>query len=162
MQYLHSYWRMDYIEAPKPVDENRGTSPFLELLKDEDERKSYVLYRSQYSFLILNKFPYNAGHLMALPKREVADLAELSGDERLDFMNIIIKGQDILGKALRPHGYNIGMNIGRAGGAGIPKHLHCHIVPRWEGDTNFMPVIAETKVLPEALDKMWLRLREFC
>jgi ATP adenylyltransferase len=98
---------------------------------------------------------------MAIPFREVPTLAELTPVERADLMDAIVKAQDILTKALKPEGFNIGFNFGRAAGAGIPRHLHAHIVPRWVGDVNFMPVVGDTKVLPVALDVLWERLKEF-
>ena len=109
----------------------------------------------------MNKFPYSAGHLLAVPYREVDSLAALSPEERGELMERIIQGQAILEKALKPEGFNVGFNFGRAAGAGIPSHLHAHIVPRWHGDHNFMPVVGSTRVLPESLDAMWERLRSF-
>lgn len=158
MERLHSYWRMEYVEAPKYEE---GGNPFLELPKKED-REGHILYRGSASFLMLNRFPYNAGHLLAVPFREVADLEELAPSERAELMETIVFGESILREALRPDGFNIGFNVGTASGAGIPEHLHCHIVPRWSGDTNFMPVLGNTRILPESLDRMWSRLREIC
>jgi ATP adenylyltransferase len=158
-EYLHAYWRLPYVEAQKP--EKGGESVFAELPKLGDDRKALILWRGPTSYLVLNKFPYNVGHLMAIPYREVPTLAELTPAERADLMDAIVKGQDILTKALKPEGFNIGFNFGRAAGAGIPRHLHAHIVPRWVGDVNFMPVVADTKVLPVALDALWERLKEF-
>ena len=106
----------------------------------------------------MNRYPYNAGHLLVLPFREVAELELLETEERHELMDLIIKAQQILTRALRPNGFNTGFNFGNAGGAGIPCHLHCHVVPRWEGDTNFMPVIGNTRVLPDSMDAMWERL----
>jgi len=149
---------MEYVESSKQPDDK---SLFTNILESGNDRAALILYRSQHAFLILNKFPYNAGHLMAVPLKEVPTLADLNLEERADYMDIIIKGQEILTKALSPSGFNIGMNIGSAAGAGIPGHLHCHIVPRWQGDTNFMPVVGNTRVLPQALDTMWQRLKQF-
>jgi len=157
--YLHAYWRLPYVQAPKPV--SGGEDIFLELPKLGDDRKALILWRGPTSYLVLNKFPYNVGHLMAIPFREVPTLAELTPAERTDLMDAIVKAQDILTKALKPEGFNIGFNFGRAAGAGIPRHLHAHIVPRWTGDVNFMPVVADTKVLPVALDSLWERLKEY-
>ena len=109
----------------------------------------------------MNKFPYNCGHLLVLPLREVGDIALLEGDEKLEFFDAIIKGEKILRDALKPDAFNIGFNIGAKAGAGIPQHLHCHIVPRWDGDTNFMPVISDTRVLPQALDTLWEKLVKY-
>jgi ATP adenylyltransferase len=158
MKYLHAYWRMSYVDAPKdPTTHN----PFLDILDNTNERQSLLLFRTPLSFVILNKYPYNAGHLLVLPRREVQDLEQLDGEEQVDFFQTITRSEGILRKALTPDGINIGINLGTAAGAGIPKHLHCHIVPRWLGDTNFMPVIGETKVLPMALEYLWEILRKF-
>jgi ATP adenylyltransferase len=159
MQHLHAYWRMEYIEAPK--DAAFG-NPFRELPRLGDDRAALILHRSKLTFLLLNKFPYNAGHLLVVPFREAADLPDLLPDERTDFFETLVLGQDVLRRALAPNGFNIGINLGSAAGAGIPQHLHAHIVPRWNGDTNFMPVVGKTRVLPEALGAMWERLRSFC
>lgn len=159
MESLHAYWRMPYIEAPKP--EKEGGNPFARIPASDDDRANHVLWRGEHTFLVMNKFPYNAGHLLAAPYREVPQLADLSTAERADLMEAIILGQRILTDAIHPDGFNVGFNFGGAAGAGIPRHLHCHIVPRWNGDTNFMPVLGETKVLPESMDAMWERLREF-
>jgi ATP adenylyltransferase len=158
LDYLHAYWRLPYVQATKPA--TGGENPFLDLPKLGNDREALIIWRGPTSYLILNKFPYNVGHLMAIPYREVPTLAELTAAERADLMDAIVKGQDILTKAIKPDGFNIGFNFGRTAGAGIPRHLHAHIVPRWLGDTNFMPVVADTKVLPIALDTLWERLKE--
>ncbi len=151
---------MAYIEAPT-CEAQAKENPFLKIPNEPDEKKALLIHKGPHSFIVMNKFPYNAGHLLAVPYREVPRLEELSADERADLMETIVKAQDILTKALAPHGFNVGFNFGKAAGAGIPTHLHCHIVPRWEGDSNFMPVIAGTRCLPDALDTMWERLRKF-
>ena len=150
---------MPYIRAEKPADGQNLT--FSELPKLGDDRAALIVMRGEFNYLLMNKFPYNAGHLMALPYRAAAGLDALSAQERADLMEMILKGQQLLQRALEPDGFNIGFNFGRSAGAGIPNHLHCHIVPRWGGDTNFMPVLANTRVLPEALDKMWEHLTKF-
>jgi ATP adenylyltransferase len=150
---------MPYIEQPKPA--SGGDNVFARLPLLGDDRAALIVWRGPHTYLVLNKFPYNAGHLLAIPFREVAELRDLSAPERVDFLDSLIKGQDILTRALSPDGFNIGFNLGRAAGAGLPRHLHAHIVPRWNGDGNFMPVIADTKVLPVALDTLWERLRPF-
>lgn len=160
MQHLHAYWRMEYIEAPK--EGSTFGKPFSEMPAANDDAATHILHRSSHTYIVLNRFPYNAGHLLVVPYREVAELAELKSEERTDFMDTLIVGQDILSRGLNPDGFNVGFNLGSAAGAGIPRHLHAHIVPRWSGDTNFMPVLGETRVLPTSLDAMWTRLREFC
>ncbi|MDP4609921.1 MAG: HIT domain-containing protein [Opitutales bacterium] len=158
MQRLHAYWRMPYILAPKNPDE--GGNPFTRITQTGDDKKEYILYRGKWNYIVLNRFPYNAGHLLVLPFREVPTLEELTTEERHELMDLIVKAQEILTKALRPDGFNTGFNFGNAAGAGIPCHLHCHVVPRWDGDTNFMPVIGNTRVLPDSMDAMWERLNE--
>jgi len=156
MEHLHAYWRMEYIEAPKTPG---GRNPFSEITKLGDDAAVFIVHRSTHCYLVLNRFPYNAGHLLAVPFREVAELELLTPEERADLFETIILGKRLLGAALKPQGYNIGFNFGSAAGAGIPSHLHAHIVPRWNGDTNFMPVIGQTRVLPVALKDMHARLR---
>jgi ATP adenylyltransferase len=112
----------------------------------------YIVHRAKYAYLVLNKYPYNPGHLLAVPFREVPRLRDLGADERIDLMDLIAFAQDILEDAFSPDGFNVGINEGATGGAGIPSHMHAHVVPRWKSDTNFMPVLADTRVLPESLD----------
>jgi ATP adenylyltransferase len=106
----------------------------------------------------MNNVPYNPGHLMVLPNREVADLSGLSAEERSELLDLVIRAQAALTAVMRPTGFNIGLNLGKVAGAGIPQHLHAHVVPRWEGDHNFMPVTADTHVLPQALEELWEKL----
>jgi ATP adenylyltransferase len=150
---------MPYVEAPKP--DAGGDNPFVDLPKLGDDRAALIVWRGPLTYIVLNRYPYNAGHLMAIPYREVPTLADLTVAERADLMDSIVKAQDILTRAIQPEGFNIGFNFGRPAGAGIPRHLHAHIVPRWSGDANFMPVLNNTKVLPLALDSLWERLRAF-
>lgn len=154
---LHAYWRMEYVEVPQEL---KGKNPFVELPKMENERESLVLFRGETGYLVLNRYPYNGGHLLALPYREVADIVDLTEDERVELFELIIKAKQILAHAIKPDAFNIGMNLGEQAGAGIPSHLHAHIVPRWNGDTNFMPVISGTRVLPTSLESLWERLKE--
>ena len=157
MKRLHAYWRMPYILAPK--DPEAGKNPFLRMPDTDDDRSEYILFRGKWNFIVMNRYPYNAGHLLVLPYREVASLEALEIQERHELMDLIVKAQQILTRALQPDGFNTGFNFGKAAGAGIPSHLHCHVVPRWAGDTNFMPVIGETRVLPDAMETMWERLK---
>ena len=146
MEQLHAYWRMDYIEAPKMPALKR---PFTELPALGNDREALIVYRSSLSYLMLNRFPYNPGHLLAIPFREITDIEELTSDESADQFQTIVRGKKILRAALKPDGVNIGFNLGSASGGSIP-HLHGHLVPRWNGDNNFMPVIGQTRVLPLA------------
>ena len=155
MQQLHAYWRMDYIEAPRyPATMKR---PFTELPQMGDDRAALIVHRSRLSFLLLNRFPYNPGHLLAVPFREVVELEELSQGERADLMEEVFLGKRLLAAAMKPDRVNIGFNLGSAAGGSI-AHLHGHVVPRWNGDNNFMPVIGQTRVLPQSLDATWERL----
>ncbi|QYM80061.1 HIT domain-containing protein [Horticoccus luteus] len=155
MQQLHPHWRMEYIEAPRYPDVKK---PFTELPALGDDRAALIVHRSPASFLILNRFPYNPGHLLAVPFREVIELEALDRTERADLMEIIIFGQQILRAALQPDGFNIGFNLGHNVAGGSIAHLHGHIVPRWQGDNNFMPVIGQTRILPQALEATWEKL----
>ncbi len=148
---------MEYIEAPR---DQPGGNPFTELPALGDDTAALILHRSPLSYLVLNRYPYNAGHLLAVPFRCVADLTELDAPERADLMDEIIFGKEVLRAALKPDAFNLGFNLGAAAGGSIP-HLHAHIVPRWNGDTNFMPVIGQTRVLPASLETMYARLKEF-
>lgn len=147
---------MQYIQSRK--DPQAG-SPFARLLASSDDRASLIVYRGPTCFVILNNFPYNPGHLMVLPNREVGALAELTAPERQEMMELLVRCQAVLTKVMKPAGFNMGINLGKAAGAGIPSHLHFHVVPRWEGDQNFMPVTAETHILPQALEDLWARLQ---
>lgn len=159
MEHLHAYWRMEYVEAPTY---HKGENPFTALPQKNDDRASHIIHRGLGCYLMLNLFPYNAGHLLAVPFRQVADLSQLTQAERGDLMETIVLGQAILTHALKPDGFNIGFNTGLAAGASLADHLHAHIVPRWKSDTNFMPVISNTRVIPASLDAMWARLKEAC
>ena len=155
MEQLHAYWRMEYIEAPRlPA----GANLFTDLPALGDDAKALIVHRNPLSYLILNRYPYNPGHLLAVPYRAVSDLVELTAAERADLMDEIIFGEKVLRAAINPNGFNIGYNLGSAAGGSI-LHLHAHIVPRWIGDNNFMPVLGQTRVLPQALDTMYQRLK---
>ena len=154
MEQLHAYWRMEYIKAPRFPQTER---PFSELPALGDDRAALIVHRSALSYLMLNRFPYNPGHLLAIPFREVDDIERLTSEESADLMRIMTLGKQIVRLALRPDGFNLGFNLGSAAGGSIP-HLHGHIVPRWNGDTNFMPVVGQTRTLPGALESTWEKL----
>lgn len=116
------------------------------------DKKNLLLHRSRHTLLLLNRFPYTNGHLMLAPNRHVASLEHLGNEERLDLLRLLDKALELLRQALRPQGFNVGLNLGLAGGAGIPGHVHLHVVPRWLGDTNFMPVLTGTKVISDSLE----------
>jgi len=145
---------MKYIE----MEESEGC--FLcTLPKDTDDAANYILYRGQWNFIIMNSYPYNPGHLLIAPYRHIANLEELTGEETQEHLFVVSRGIKTLKQVLNPSGFNIGMNIGRIAGAGIDTHLHSHIVPRWLGDTNFMTVTSNARVLPEALAKTYEKLK---
>ena len=123
--------------------------------KEHNDRENLIVYRGKQVFVLLNKYPYNCGHLMIAPYREVATYVDLTLEERHELTEVIAYCMSWLQTALAPDGFNVGLNVGAAAGAGFPKHLHMHVVPRWTSDTNFMPVTAQTKVLPEELDSTW-------
>lgn len=155
MQQLHAYWRMEYIEAPRyPATMRR---PFTELPALGDDRAALIVHRSPSSYLLLNRYPYNPGHLLVVPFREVFEIEELTSTERADLFEELVFGKRLLAAALKPDGFNVGFNLGSAAGGSI-AHLHGHIVPRWNGDNNFMPVLGQTRTLPQALDATWERL----
>jgi len=155
MQQLHAYWRMEYIEAPRyPAALKR---PFTDLPKLGDDRAALIVHRTRLSYLVLNRYPYNPGHLLAVPFREVVDLDELTPAGRADLMETMTFAKRLLAAALKPNGFNLGFNLGSAAGGSI-AHLHGHIVPRWNGDNNFMPVLGQTRLLPQSLELTWERL----
>jgi len=147
---------MDYIAAPRYPETER---PFTDLPALGDDARALIVHRSRLSYVLMNRYPYNPGHLLAIPYREVTDLDQLDDAERADLSDSILYAKKLLTAALRPDGFNIGYNLGSAAGGSI-AHLHAHIVPRWQGDSNFMPVIGQTRTLPQSLDTLWARLRE--
>jgi ATP adenylyltransferase len=153
MKVLWAPWRMTLISAPK----QKGCI-FCELPRAESAREALVLAVTRFSVVMLNKFPYNNGHLMVAPRRHIADLERLTTAERREIGDELHRAAAILRRELRPHGMNLGMNLGAAAGAGIDDHLHWHIVPRWNGDTNFMPALGAVKVMPEHLLQTYDRL----
>jgi ATP adenylyltransferase len=150
-RYLCASWRVEYIKMPK----TGKNSPFMDILQSPDARKNLLLYRDTHTFIIMNRYPYNAGHLLILPTREVGDFDGLTDEEQRALFATVLRAQRILKQAMQPEGFNIGFNVGATAGAGIPSHLHAHVVPRWGGDTNFMPVVGDTKVLPQALESLY-------
>ena len=132
---------------------------FCDHLAEDDDETARILYRGERSFVIVNAFPYNAGHLLVAPLRHIADICDLDDGERAELMNLTSRSVTIIRDAMGAHGFNIGINLGTVAGAGIPGHVHMHVVPRWGGDTNFMPVVGETKVLPEMIEQTDAKLR---
>ncbi len=146
-QRLWAPWRLDYIKGPKADECIFCTKP-----DGGDDRASYIVHRGEHCFAILNAFPYNNGHLMISPYRHVPSIEELEGDALLELMTLAQSGIAALRDAYGPEGFNLGINQGKVAGAGVEHHVHLHIVPRWGADTNFMPVIGDTRVLPQSLD----------
>jgi ATP adenylyltransferase len=146
MDIIWAPWRIEYVVSEKP----KGCI-FCDKPKEDDDRKNLLLARAQRCAVMLNAYPYNNGHLMIAPYRHVAALTDLTDEEISDIMRTAQQCVRILQQEFKPDGYNVGMNLGRVAGAGIDDHLHLHVVPRWNGDTNFMPVLADTRVVPESL-----------
>jgi ATP adenylyltransferase len=155
MEHLWSPWRMEYIQANK--DEPEGGECVLCLIRDGAESER-VLVRSDLGYVVLNRYPYNPGHVMVVPNRHVGDLEDFEDDESLDLQHLLRRSVRALREEMSPHGFNIGLNMDRIAGAGLPDHLHWHVVPRWSGDTNFMPVVGQTRVMPELLAETATRL----
>ena len=156
MKQLWAPWRTQYLSNIHKG--KKKACIFCAAWKSKNKAKVYVLAQTPLCFVILNKFPYTNGHLMIVPKRHLARFEELSSEEGLDLFLTQQKTVEILNKVFKPQGLNMGMNVGRAAGAGIDDHLHYHIVPRWFGDSNFMPIIAHSKVISESLDKTYKKL----
>ena len=149
---------MAYIQAAKEQGEDGGCI-FCDLPSEGDDERTMILARGELAFVIVNSFPYNPGHLMVAPFRHVGAFTSLEAAELADVDALVARSIRALEQEMEPHGYNLGMNLGRVAGAGIPDHVHWHLVPRWNGDTNFMPVVGQTRVLPELLEETYTRLR---
>ena len=156
MEPLHAPWRIEYILSPKQVLDE---SLFTRIAQSSDDEENYVIARDRTCFALLNRYPYVGGHLMIVPYKQVADLDGLTDEEMGDLMKLTRRCQNALKQTMKPDGFNIGVNLGKCAGAGILEHLHIHVVPRWNGDTNFMPVLAHNSVVPEALKDVAARLR---
>lgn len=152
VERLYTPWRMNYI-ATKGKKKPKDPSIFLEFLHADPihDRENFLLYRGQHTFIILNIYPYNPGHLMIIPNEPAATLAAASPESLYEMMQLAAYFTELIQNVMQPDGFNLGMNIGKSAGAGIENHLHFHIVPRWNGDSNFMPIVGNTRVLPEEL-----------
>ena len=155
MRQIWAPWRMEYIQMQKPEG-----CILCEKPGQDNDAANYILYRGDKNFIIMNTYPYNPGHLMIAPYRHVADLAELTDEERHEHIDIVSRSIQVLRKVFTPGGFNLGTNIGKAAGAGIVDHVHTHVVPRWQGDVNFMPVLADTRVVPQALAETYQKLKD--
>jgi ATP adenylyltransferase len=149
-------WRMGYVTGAE--GRASGGCIFCDLPAQDDDRGVYILHRGRLAYVIMNRFPYNNGHLMVVPYAHVASITDLEPDAASELMTLARRSQTVVQQAMGPHGFNLGMNQGSAAGAGIEEHLHLHIVPRWVGDTNFMPAIGDTRVMPQHLDDTYALL----
>jgi len=149
---------MKYITYSR-LRRKKGSCFICEALKKGVSKESLVLYIGERALIMLNLYPYNNGHLLIAPTSHVPSITHLSKEELTELMELTAASLKLLEKAMKPHGFNVGLNIGKVAGAGLEEHVHIHVVPRWEGDTNFMPVIADTKVIPEAIYETYERLR---
>jgi ATP adenylyltransferase len=148
---LWAPWRKGYVIRP----DKDGVCLFCRVMREKDDRKNLVVFRGNKAFIILNRFPYNNGHLMVVPNRHLKDLSALKSEEAKELFSLIKMVNEGLKKALKPEGLNVGLNMGKAAGAGIAGHLHVHVIPRWVGDTNFMPAVSGIKSLPDSLDALY-------
>lgn len=150
---------MTYIVSTLQQDPENGCV-FCRMMEEDDDESNLVVYRGKLAFVVMNLYPYNSGHLLVVPKRHTGDFASLTAEEHHELCELLDTCQKALKLSSKPHGFNIGMNLGQASGAGITDHLHYHVVPRWAGDSNFMSVVGDTKVISEGLTEGWQRLRE--
>ena len=154
MERIWAPWRIQYIRQEKPEG-----CILCEKPGQKKDTQNYILYCGDKNFVILNTYPYNPGHLMVAPYRHVANIEELTEEERNEHFEMVSRSVRVLRQVFNPGGFNIGINAGKVAGAGIDEHFHTHIVPRWQGDTNFMPVLADIRVVPEALTETYQKLR---
>lgn len=146
MKHIWAPWRIQYIQSEKPAGCILCDKP-----KENKDAENYILYRGEHNFIMLNSYPYNPGHLMIAPYRHIATLEDLTAAERNEHFELVSRGIAVLKEAFKPGGFNFGANLGKVAGAGIDDHFHSHIVPRWQGDTNFVPVLADIRIMPQAL-----------
>ncbi len=158
MKNLWAPWRMRYIEK-ESRDEESGCLFCPRIESDEDE-KNLIVGRTGLSVVFMNKYPYNGGHVLVMPKRHLAELGDLEDGELFDLFDAVRKMRDAIDSVMKPHGYNVGINLGEVAGAGVPGHLHVHLVPRWKGDTNFMPLFGEVHVISEHIEATRAKLSE--
>ena len=154
MQHMWGPWRMEYIRMEKPEG-----CIFCDCPEEEKDAEYHILYRGELNFVMLNLYPYSPGHLIVAPYRHMDSPEKLTKEERSEHFEIVSRCVDILRKEFSPDGFNLGMNLGKVGGAGIDDHVHSHVVPRWNGDTNFMTVISDTRVVPEAIKETYNNLK---
>jgi len=154
MEQLWAPWRLAYVSQPKSPKADADC--FLcRGLAESDDRANHIVHRSESGCIVLNRYPYSNGHVLIAPLAHKAKLEDLTDRETLDLQKLLSRVMAILDRKMSPEGYNVGLNLGRAAGAGLPGHLHWHLVPRWAGDMNFMPVLADTRILVQSLDALW-------
>jgi ATP adenylyltransferase len=157
MQRLWAPWRETYITK---IIGKQKSCIFCRILADGQDKKHLIFIRRPYAYAVLNIYPYSNGHCLIVPNRHVSDISKLPQGEYVQLMELLRESKDLLQTALEPHGFNVGINLGRIAGAGIPGHVHVHIVPRWKGDHNFMPVTATTKVISQSLSVIYKKLKD--
>lgn len=155
MEQLWAPWRIEYVRRVKESHCILCQKP-----AENDDEANLILHRGQSNFIILNAFPYSPGHLMIAPYRHISELQEVTDGEAREHFDLVKKAVALLNQVLKPHGFNLGLNMGRSAGAGIEEHLHTHVVPRWQGDTNFMPVMSDTRVISEGLAATYRKLKD--
>ena len=158
MERLWTPWRRAFVEG---TDKRSGECFLCEAPRAADDKETLILMRGNAVYVLLNLYPYNSGHLMVAPYAHTGDLPGLDAHAAAELMHVTQRSVGVLKQAYQPDAFNVGLNLGEVAGAGVPDHLHIHVVPRWSGDTNFMPVIANTKVLPESLEQTYERLRPY-
>jgi len=154
MERIWAPWRIEYIRMAKPAG-----CIFCDKPRQKDDASHYILYRGENNFVIMNLYPYNPGHLMVAPYRHIDTLLKLTAAERNEHYELVTRAVGVLKRVFNPDGFNIGMNLGKVAGAGIDDHIHTHIVPRWQGDNNFMPVISDMRIVNEALQETYDKLK---
>ena len=152
MDQLWAPWRMSYVQN---VDKKDDGCIFCTKPQQNSDKENYILYRGSYCFVLMNLYPYNNGHLMVIPYQHTSDILDLPPETSAEMWSLLCEAKKTLSASIRPDAFNIGMNIGRTAGAGIDQHIHMHIVPRWNGDTNFMPVIGKTKIISQGIDETY-------
>jgi len=157
MKQVWAPWRMDYI-----LEHSDADCFICDIFAQsvEQDKKNLIIYRGETCGIVMNRFPYSNGHLLVAPYRHIPDLKPLNDQERAEIMTLTTLSTTLLSKIMNPDGFNVGMNLGEVAGAGLKDHVHMHIVPRWNGDTNFMPVLGDTKIIPQALEKVWELLQK--
>lgn len=161
MDHLYTPWRMTYLTEEKgPANDECVFCVKAKYIDEATDQSQWVVARSRFVFVVLNKFPYNNGHVMVIPYEHVPSIENLSAEALTDLMLTVNSTIAVLRKVYNPHGFNVGANLGGAAGAGIAAHVHMHIVPRWSGDTNFLSIVGDTRVIPDLLDETWRKLHE--